>query len=154
MPGTQVPGRTLTPQEMVICSITLLNSHTEWAKKTKNEISNAQHLLNGQDELLHYFYNTQFLCFHDKFNQNRPFQKKKKKRLTFYSTGCIWKNILYVNFKDVFYSKGAIQLHILQSRYLPSHWEGSLDLYGAIPHLLQQLGWTVQTTVTSPQSVM
>lgn len=74
--------------------------------------------------------------------------------LTFYSTGCIWKNILYVNFKDVFYSEGTIQLHILQSRYLPSHWEGSLDSYGAIPPLLQQLGWTVQTTVTSSQSVM
>lgn len=46
MPGTQVPGRTLTAQEMAKCSITLLKSHTEWTKTTKNKISNAQDLLN------------------------------------------------------------------------------------------------------------
>lgn len=68
------------------------------------------------------------------FVKTIPLQKKKK--IKNYSTGCIWKNILYVNFKDAFYSEGAIQLHILQSRYLLSHWEGSLDLYGAIPPLL------------------
>lgn len=117
---------------MDVCSITLSKSHTEWVETTKNKISNVQDLLNWEDELLHYFYNTKFFMLSWQILSKSSLSKKKKN----YSTGCIWKNILYVNFKDAFYSEGAIQLHILQSRYLLSHWEGSLDLYGAIPPLL------------------